>query len=106
MNIIIFQILKDISPLPNQMLLNVINNPNENSQPQKIHSLIKTLEGLTFSKKLFSPQGKIISSLLSCKETLFETDSNISFVTYIHDFPLAQLFIANLCQEHGYMPSK
>ena len=153
MNIIIsiFQILKDLSPLPNQMLLNFINNPDENSQPQKIHSLMKTLEGLcvshsiasdslwphglqstrllclwnspgkntgvgchfllqleglTFSKKLYSPQGKIISSLLSCKETLFEIDSNISFVTYVHDLPLAQPFIANLCQEHGYMLSR
>ena len=58
MNITIFQIKnhisKDISPLPNQMLFNVINNPDENSQPQKIHSLIKTLEGLCVSHSVVS----------------------------------------------------
>lgn len=53
----VFQIQKDFSPLPNEILLNVINSLDENSQPQKIQSLIEALEGLTFSKKLFSPVG-------------------------------------------------
>lgn len=97
------QTLEDFNPVQSQILFPVIYHPDENSRPQNIHSLISALEGLTFSKKLFFPWSKIISSVLNFKEILFEADSNIAFVTYIHDFPLARLFIANACQEHHHV---
>lgn len=66
-----------------------------------MNSLINTLQGLTFSKKFsFFSVSKIISSVLSFREILFEADSDLTFVTYTLDFPLAQLLIANMCQEH------
>lgn len=51
----VFQVLKDSNWLQNPILFNVIYNPEENFQPQKIHSFINALERLTFSKKLFFP---------------------------------------------------
>ena len=38
--------------------------------------------------------------MLSFREILFEAASAITFVTYIHDFPLAPIFIANMFQKH------